>query len=428
MFNEIPLETLVFTRERILTELEAGIADDSVRRQYERVGLVLDTRIAELGGAVIAVSEEVPEVTEQEPATEVDVPVVAMPEEEVVVPVVQEAEIAVAELPEPVSEEVPVVDEPQPVQAELSPVVESGRTWVDFAKRTKSGRRIITPEELEILRLKEAIRKARRQDEPTIIRFDPELGAYDRSGKMYADSTESPAIKRNLQAVVEVCSLLADLSHIGMQRGMVFTTDELLSELGMSDLGSESRRALFHEVKRLLSPSKVLMLTNNLEEGSSVSVLQEFSFVMTELVAREGKVPKRGYKDTQSIDVGFVGMQDSDCDTDAIRKMMFAKKVPRPKNHKQAVALLDALMHDAADFFDDLETRTGTEHAQMVKDLAHIFVQQELGWNAYFAARNGRMIRSGNQGFTSVVRQVTGSQQNERFQREAGAETHKRKD
>ena len=416
MFNDIPLETLVFTRERICTELEAGIADDSVRRQYERVGLVLDTRIAELGGAVVAVSEEVSEVVTQDPiAKEDSVDADDTPEVQAPPAVIEPS------LPDkPTTSESAAAEEP----TVLNPLVESGRTWVDFAKRSRGGRRILSPDELELLQLKQAIRNASRRDMPIIVRFDPELGSYDRSGKMYADSTESPSIKSNLQAVVEVCSLLAHLSHVGMQRGMVFTTDELLHDLGMSDIDAGSRRALFHEVKRLLSPSKVMTLVNNQEEGSSVSILQEFTFVMTELVAREGRPRKSGSKDTANISVGFVGMQDSDCDTESIRNLILAKKVPRPKNHQQAIALLDAVMHDGADFFAELETKTGTEHTQMVKDLAHTFMQQELGWNAYFAARCGRMIRSGNKGFTSVVRQVTGSQQNERFQRESVAETH----
>ena len=54
MFNDIPLEKLQHTHDRIVAELAAGVADESIRSQYERVSVVLDARIAELGGAAVA--------------------------------------------------------------------------------------------------------------------------------------------------------------------------------------------------------------------------------------------------------------------------------------------------------------------------------------------------------------------------------------
>ena len=97
-----------------------------------------------------------------------------------------------------------------------------------------------------------------------------------------------------------------------------------------------------------------------------------------------------------------------------VRTFIKAGIVPRPNTSQQAILLLDAVMGDDV-FIDELYSSL-KQQTELVKDVCHMFVQDQIGWGAYFAARQTRTIRSGSTGISSVVRQVTGSQIAERFQ------------
>jgi hypothetical protein len=182
MFNEIPLEKLQFTHDRIVAELAAGVVDESVRSQYERVDDVLRARIAELGGVTVNAAE-----SEDTPTDLIDAPTVAETGDTIAVVAAEEVTLEI----EPVAEEpsAHVVSEVDTQEMgvgvsqtelvtnndaadELSPIVESGLyVWTDHAKRQSASKRIITPDELDIIRAKQAIRRANRLNEDTIIRI-----------------------------------------------------------------------------------------------------------------------------------------------------------------------------------------------------------------------------------------------------------------
>lgn len=318
------------------------------------------------------------------------------------------------EVPEAGSEE-EATEQTEPVQCdsldEKEPLVESGASWL--GKNPVSDDGMIRQFETGGFK---GIDELHGPVFEQLVRFDPSLGTYNAKGRILADATESPAIKQNIDTLIHAAYAIAEISQAGTTHHI--TVEDLFIQTGQSDVDAVTRRYIAHELNRILSPTGLIHTGRDRSSGKhTVHMSGPFRFVVTEVQPRRSR---RVHTEVQPELCQAVRWDSTDGDD--VTQQLCNKQVPRPTDHHQALALLDTLMQGDV-LYGQLVQHLTDEESQAVMDLGHAFVQATLGYRAYLLARNERTIRSGRPGFVGRVRQVTGTQQLERFEQRSQAPT-----